>query len=160
MWNVLRSVAGVVLGAALALGLISAIDAINHRIYPPPESVVAASKAGDMTALAEAIAQWLPEAPVGALAMLPVAWIGGTFFGSSLAAWVAPRAHLLHALLAGLLPFLGTIAALWMIPHPAWLTLAGLLGVPLAAVAAGVIRQRFTQPSVQPYDMREKNMAC
>ena len=151
MWKLARSIAAVILGAALSIGVISGIDAANHAIYPPPAAVHEAAKKRDMRAVA---------APLGALVMIPVAWVVGTLVGSLAAALIAGRAPLIHALIAGVLPLAGTIAALRMIPHPTWIAVVGLVGVPLSSLAAGIIARRLWRNGPRPYDMREKNMAC
>ena len=156
----IRSIAGVVVGIVIAMALIGAFDVVNHSIYPPPESITAAAKKGDYAAVREAVNAWLPTAPLGALVLHPIGWMVGTFVGALAAAWIARRAPLVHALIVGAFPLLGTIVNLLMIPHPAWIVAAGIVGVPLAAIAAGLVAPRPKPASPRPYDMREKNMAC
>lgn len=139
---------------------ISLIDRINHAIYPPPQAVIDAGKTGDMQAVATAISDWLPDAPLGALVLVPTGWIVATFAGSLVAALISGRAPLVHALVVGLLPLTGTILVLRMIAHPVWIAVAGLAGVPLASLAAGLLVQRIKSAGPRRYDMREKNMAC
>jgi hypothetical protein len=157
MW---RSILAVVAGAVIAMVLLTLVDMLNHAIYPPPPAVVEAANKKNMQAVAAAVKQWLPQAPLGALVLTPTAWIVGAFAGSLAAALIAGRAPLVHALLAGLLPLAGTILVLRMIPHPTWIAVVGLLGVPLASLAAGLLVQRARPAGPKPYDMREKNMAC
>ncbi|HZL88696.1 MAG TPA: hypothetical protein VFB96_10015 [Pirellulaceae bacterium] len=158
MWKLARSILGVVVGMLLAMALITGIDALNHTLYPPPAAVIEAGT--NMQAAASAIKEWLPHAPLGALVLIPTAWIVATFAGTLAAALIAGRAPLIHALLAGLLPLAGTVMVLRMIPHPIWLAVAGLAGVPLASLAAGMLVQKAWSTGPKPYDMREKNMAC
>ena len=157
MW---RSLLAVVAGTVLALALIGVIDAVNHRLFPPPEAVAIAARRRDMQAVAAAVGDWLPSAPLAALVLTSGAWVLGTLAGSLAAALIASRSPVTHALLAGALPLAGTALNLWMIPHPLWVAIAGLAGVPLAAVAGGLIAGRRQRSGPQPYDMRERNMAC
>ncbi len=160
MWKLARSILAIVVGMALSMIGISLIDWINHAIYPPPQAVIDAGKTGDMQAVATAISAWLPDAPLGALVLLPTGWIVATFAGSLVAALISGRVPLVHALVVGLLPLAGTIVVLRMIPHPAWIAVAGLAGVPLAALLAGLLVGRLRPAGPRPSDMRAKNMAC
>jgi hypothetical protein len=154
-----RSIIVVIVGMAMASFLVFAMDEVNHAIFPPSAAILEASKTGDMAKVAKAVEQWLPTAPFGALVLIPVSWILATFIASFVAAWMARRATMIHALIVAAWPLLGTIMVLMMIPHPTWIAVAGLVGVPLAGLAAGLLAPR--PPShAQPQDMRTKNMAC
>jgi hypothetical protein len=155
-----RSIVGVIIGIAVVFSLIIGIEWIGHTLYPPPESIRAAMQSGDHDAMQAAVAAYLPTAPTGALLFPPLAWIVGTFFGGLTAAIITSRKPMLHAALVATLPLVGTIANLALIPHPAWMWAAGLIGVPLGAIAAGLLGPRGMPADPQPQDMREKNMAC
>ena len=157
MW---RSILAVAAGTAIAVVLIFAFDVLNHAIYPPPAAVWEAMDRRDMNAVSAAIEKWLPQAPLGALILAPAGWIVATFVGSLVSALIAKRRPLVHAALAAALPLVGTAVNLWMIPHPTWVAVAGLAGVPLAAVLGGLVAERARPARPQPYDMRAKNMAC
>jgi hypothetical protein len=160
MWKLARSILGIVVGMALAVAVISAANGINHTIYPPPAAAIDAGNRGDMQAAAIAVKEWLPQAPLGALVLVPAGWIAGAFAGSLAAALIAGRGPLIHALIVGLLPLAGAILMLRWIPHPTWIAIAGLSGVPLAALLAGLLTRRLQSTGPRRYDMREKNMAC
>jgi hypothetical protein len=117
-------------------------------------------QSGDQEAMRAAVAEHLPTAPIGALMFPPLGWIVGTFTGGLTAALIAGRKPMLHAGLVAALPLLGTVANLAMIPHPAWMWAAGMIGVPLAAVTAGLLGPRDAPAGPQPRDLRQSNMAC
>ena len=156
----LRSVLGVFVGIVIAVMLIAGIEQLGHRVYPPPASIRAAAEKRDFQAVAKAVGEWMPTAPIGALVFPPLAWFGGTLAGCLAAVWIAGRAPFVHAGISAVLPLLGTIASLAMIPHPPWMWAAGLIGVPLAALVAGFLGPRRPPAGPQPQDMRAKNMAC
>src|SRR5262249_50746482 len=76
-----RNILAVVLGVALAGSLVFAVEALGHRIYPPPEGL----KADDY----EAIKAYVAQAPVGALLFVPLSWFVGTLAGCWLTGCVA-----------------------------------------------------------------------
>jgi hypothetical protein len=156
----IRSIVAVLIGMVVAIAGISAIDALNHAIYPPPESLVAAAKRRDFDAVRRAATEWLPIAPTGALVLVPAGWIIGTFLGALTAGIIAPRSRMPPLIVGGLI-FVATAANLMMLPHPVWIAAVGLVGVSLAAIVAMWLTSRLQSPgNPQPYDMREKNMAC
>ncbi|HEV8694671.1 MAG TPA: hypothetical protein VGQ93_10910 [Lysobacter sp.] len=69
-------------------------------------------------------------------------WTLGAFFGGWIAARIA-RHRLAAALVIGALVLLGVIANSMLIPHPLWMTLAGIaLPIPAAWVAARLVTRR------------------
>ncbi|MDX1943856.1 MAG: hypothetical protein SFU86_00500, partial [Pirellulaceae bacterium] len=157
MW---RGILAAVAGLALAFGVIFVIQFVGQFVYPPPETIRAAAAKGDFAAVNQAIADWLPTAPLGALIIPPLSWVTGTFLGTLAAAAIAGRNRFLYAGIVGGLALAATIANLVQIRHPTWMAVAGLVGVPLAAVAGAMIAPRGQPAGPRPFDMREKNMAC
>ena len=157
MW---RSILAVVVGTFTAVILIVLFDIANHALYSPPAAVAEAMARGDKNAMAAAVKDWLPHAPLGALILVPAGWIVATFIGSLAAGLIAKHRLLTHALLAAALPLAGAAANLWMIPHPVWIAFVGLSGMPLAAVLGGLVASHCKPAGPRPYDMRVKNMAC
>ena len=159
--KIFRSILGVIVGIVLFLALLMSIEGLGHSLYPPPDSIRIPAEKRDMAALSKAVGEWLPTAPLAALVFPVLGWMVGTFAGCLAAAWIAGRAPLLHAGITAVLPFIGTVANLAMIPqHPVWMWVAGVAGVPLAAIAAGLLGPRQRTSGPQPQDMRQKNMAC
>jgi hypothetical protein len=109
----LRSVAGVVLGACVATGVIILVEQISGRMYPPP----AGMDFGDP----EAFQSFVAGLPVGAFLMILVAWGLGTFAGAWVCARVAGRWKVAHAALLGALLLVAGVTNMLMIPHPIWM---------------------------------------
>jgi hypothetical protein len=123
-----RNILAVVLGVVLAGSLVFAVEALGHRIYPPPEGL----KADDY----EAIKEYVAQAPVGALLFVPLSWFVGTLAGCWLAGYVArPQGSWPVLIVGGLLLAMG-VAMLVMIPSPAWFSVVGVAAF-VAATFAG-----------------------
>jgi hypothetical protein len=122
-----RSILAILLGAVLAGVVIFAVESAGHLVYPPPEGLDFSDR--------EAVRVFIAEAPAGALLLVLVAWAVGTFAGAWLAAWIAKRAQVLHALIIGVLFLAGAVVNMLMIPHPLWFWIPGvLLFLPSAAM--------------------------
>jgi len=157
----IRGILSTLVGLFVAFAVIAAMDWINHKLYPPSAAIAAAAAQQDFSALRVAVKDWLTTAPQMALILIPIGWVAGAFWGALVAAWISRPRSLPPALVVGALVVLATIANLLMIPHPAWIAVAGLAGIPLASVTAWSLLPRSQIPSgPQPYDMRKKNMAC
>ena len=120
---VLRIVVGVLIGAALGVGVVMLGDWINHQLWPPPPEVQVTNP--------EAIRAYMQVAPVTSLLGLPVTWTIAAFAAGFAAAKIGARTW--AGWIAGGLMFAATLANLMMIPHPLWMLLAALVFVPLAA---------------------------
>ena len=157
----IRGIFGTIVGLLVAFVVIAVTDAINHRLYPPPEAIRTAAMKQDFVALRAAVKEWLPNAPLLTQILVPTGWIVGTFLGAITAAGIARARPLVPVLIVGGLVWLATMANLRMLPHPAWMAACGLIGIPLAALTAfGLTPRRAALAGPQPYDMRKKNMAC
>ena len=157
----IRYILGTGAGIVVAMVVLVVIDAVNHALYPPPEAVRVAAEKFDFPAIQKAFVEWLPHAPRMALILSPVAWVAGSFWGALTATAIARGRSGIPAAIVGGLIFAGTIMNLRSVPHPTWIALAGLLGVPAAAWAAWWLWPKSPAAiGPQPYDMREKNMAC
>src|SRR5262245_7734622 len=156
----LRIIFGTLAGVAVAFVVLMAVDAVNHALYPPPKAVRVAAEKWDSPALQQAVRDWLPQAPPMALILIPVAWVAGSFWGALVGTWISRCKSYIPATIVGGLILVGTIMNLRAIPHPTWIALAGLIGVPAAAAAAWRLWPKPPAAGPQPYDMREKNMAC
>lgn len=121
----LRTVVAAVVGTVVALVLIGVVEAVGERVYPPP--------AGLDFREPDAIA----SLPGGALAFVLAAWIGGTFAGGLVAARIDRSHAAAAAAIVGALVLAATVLNFTLIPHPAWMIVAGIAGIVAAAYAAG-----------------------
>ena len=126
---VVRTIVAVVVGTVVAFVLVGVIEAIGEVVYPPP--------AGVDFGRPDQLASYMQRLPGGALAFVLAAWIVGTFFGGLVAAWIARSRTALAAAIVGALVLAATIANFVLIPHPAWMIAAGVVGIAVAAYLAG-----------------------
>lgn len=122
-----RALLGLLAGMMVAVAVIATIEAIGHKIWPLPATT---GNSKDPAVIATLLAQ----APLGALASVVLAWWAGAAGG----AWIGfrfagqPHARAVGLGVAGVI-WLATAANLLLIPHPVWMMVAGLGGVPLCA---------------------------
>ena len=156
----LRIILGTFVGVAVAFAVLMAVDAVNHLVYPPPEAIRVAAEKFDFVTLQKAVNDWLPQAPLMALILVPVAWVAGSFWGALAGTAITRGKSYIPALIVGGLILAGTVMTLRAIPHPTWVALSGVVGVPAAAWVAWLLWPKPAPPGPQPQDMRTKNMAC
>jgi hypothetical protein len=106
--SILAVIAGFIVGAVVNMALIQ----LNSLLFPE----LARIDWNDRAAVAEAMA----NAPPSAFLLILLAHSGHAFVGAWLAVKIAGRAPLVHGMIIGVLVLLGGIAALRMIPPPAW----------------------------------------
>lgn len=157
----LRSIVGTIAGLLVAAAVVAAIDYVNHRLYPPSDAIRAAAAKQDFEALRPAVEEWLKTAPQMALILVPVGWVAGAFWGALVATLIARIRWPIPAIVIAGLVLLGAAMNLAMFPHPLWIAVGGVVGIPVAAITAWWLVPLPSVPTApQPYDMRQKNMAC
>jgi hypothetical protein len=124
-----RKILAVVAGVILAGLVVYGVQAIGHRVYPPPEGL----NMKDM----EAMKAYVATLPVGALLFVLVAYILGSFAGGWLAAKIARASQIPLALTVGGVQLLFGIMNLVVIPHPTWFAIATVLAFLPAAYLGG-----------------------
>jgi hypothetical protein len=159
--SMIRKTVGTVVGILVASGVVFGIEIIGYVAYPPPAEIVAAMQGNDRAAMNMAAAEYMQRAPLPAKALIPAAWILGTFFGAMAATAMAGGRSCMPASIVGGLILLATALNLAMITHPAWVAVVGIVGVPVAAYAGWRLGPKRIAPNgPRPCDMRQKNMAC
>ena len=127
----MRIVAGIVIGAVVAILCVAGIESVGHLVFPPPPGT-------DLTDPAQ-VARIMENVPAAALAFVAAAWFIGALAGAWVANLVARRA------LAGWIVILLVLAAgvytMMTIPHPAWMWAMGI-ALPLIA---GWLAQRLAK---------------
>lgn len=127
----LRTVMAVVAGMVALVLVVALVEMLGHVVYPPPPNV-------DMTD-PDQLNAMIGQLPTGALVSVVMAWALGSLAGGFVAHRVANRHRLMAALIVGGIMLALVIANLLMIPHPAWMTVAGLaLPLPLAWLGARI----------------------
>ena len=130
-----RTILGILAGLVVAWLAMTICEFASLFLHRPPVGL----DLRDPQALAAHIA----AAPLSA--MLVVGWALAAFVGAWVAARIA-RHRRAAALVIGLLVLAGVIANIAMIPHPLWMTVAGLaLPLPLAWLAARIASPRVAR---------------
>lgn len=131
----LRAILGLLAGLAAAWLTITLFEFASVAAYPPPPGL----DPRDPQQLQALIA----HAPPLAMALVLAGWVCAAFFGGLVAAWIAHR-RVWPALVIGVCVLAGVAGMAWLIPHPTWMTLCGvLLPVPAAWMGARVLRRRL-----------------
>jgi hypothetical protein len=135
------SVIPVWVGALVAGLLIWAMEVLGSLIYPPPPGMNPDDPASVKTAMA--------NLPAGALLLVLLGWIVGTFAGAWITALRADRAPIGHGLVLGGLFLVGAVVNMLMIPHPVWFWILGVaIFLPSAFLGAKLgARSRPVAPS-------------
>lgn len=123
--NILAVVAGLFLGGAVNMGIIS----ISGSIIPPPEGADITTPEG----LKASIHLFEPRH----FLMPFLAHALGTFVGALIAALIAANRKMLFAMIIGIVTMVGGIAAVSMIPAPMWFNVTdlALAYIPMAFLA-------------------------
>lgn len=134
MHPAVRVTLGVIIGALVAVGVVTVIEAIGHRVYPIPPDV-------DFSDL-EQLKAYVVTLPVGALVMVIAGWIIGAFVGGLAGSLLARHRAVLISGIVGALMLCATIVNLVFIPHPVWMAIAAVVGIVVAAWLAGRLMRR------------------
>jgi len=137
MGTVLRSILAVVAGFVVASVVMMAVETVNGRVLHPQLGRIAEGMTDR-----EAIRSLLASAPIGAFLVVMAGWAIGSLAGGWLAARVARRAPVGHALVLGALLTLGGIANNLVVPPPLWFWITSLLVLLPAAYAGGRLGSR------------------
>jgi hypothetical protein len=134
-----RAILAVVAGCVVSVLIVFGMDAISHSVYPPPTGVNLRDPAAMRTII--------QQMPTGAFIVIVAGWILGAGSG----AWVATRFSRGKAwagIVVGAVTLAATAFNLFTIPHPVWVVLAALVGIPLATW--GGTRAARTSPPPAP----------
>lgn len=135
---ILRLSLALIAGILAAFVTIALIETVGHTVFPAPADLDYGNPA--------ALKAYVDALPLAAKLFVLAAWLCGTIDGVFVACLVNRGRYLLCAGLIGGAVWLATLANLFMIPHPAWLAAAGLLGIPAVAFATAILCQRLLKP--------------
>jgi len=134
-----RSILAILLGFVVA-GIVTLLIQIpGYVLYAPPQ--------GFDWNDAEALRAYAATLPPGAFLIVLLSWFAGAFCGAWLAARIARRAPLAHALAIGVIQMAAGLYNLLTLPHPMWFWVAGLAAFPVAAVAAAALNRPKVAPA-------------
>lgn len=126
--NILAVLSGLIVGNLVIMGL----HYIGIYFYPLPEGT-------DMSDM-HAIAEYMKIAPFGALLMVLLAHIGGTFIAGLAAALLSKEIYVAY-IVGGFFTIMG-IWNLYLLPHPIWFNLEAILYLPAAIYGFNLVKNR------------------
>lgn len=130
-----KSIIAVILAVLLAGVIVAAVEFLGMQMFSVPAELDPNNR--------EAMAQAMSSMPTGVFVFLLLAYAVGAFAGGWLAARLAPRRPLLHAMILGGLLLAAGVMNFVSIPHPLWVTILGLLVfLPMAWLGASLARPR------------------
>ncbi|MCD9029216.1 hypothetical protein LDO26_13515 [Luteimonas sp. BDR2-5] len=130
----IRTIFSVMAGMLVAMMLMLGLEFLGSWLFPLP--------GGQLTSEAD-LAEIVANASTGKLAWVLLGWLVAAFGGGWVAAKLA-RVHRVGAAVAvGVLIVLGVLLNAWLLPHPLWMSLLGVLGpVPLAWTGGRLVARR------------------
>jgi hypothetical protein len=132
-----RTILGILAGLVVAWLAMTICEFASLFLHRPP--------AGLDLRDPQALAAHIAAAPLSAMMVVVIGWVLAAFVGGRVAARIA-RHRLVAALVIGGLVLAGVIANNAMIPHPLWMTVAGIaLPLPLAWLAARAASPRVAR---------------
>lgn len=129
-----RQVLGTFAGVVTAMAVIMLVESVGHIVSGGPQM----PDVND----AAAVAAYAASLPIGSLLSVLIAWASGTAAGVIAGTLVAPGRSVFIAIIVGALVMLGAVMQVTQFPHPLWLVISGITGIPAAAWLAARFMQR------------------
>ena len=129
MQRIGHTIIAVIAGVVVAFALVAAIEWLGQQMYPTPPGL-------DLTRPDQA-ENYVRTLPIGALLLVLTAWTVATFCGGIVAAAIEKGRPRRAAAIVGVVVLVVTIANLVLIPHPLWFSIAGVVSIVVASLAAG-----------------------
>ena len=131
-----KHIVAVVVGVIAGMAAMIAINYISSFLYPIPQALD--------TSNAEIMRAYIQLLPVGAKLIVLAGWIASAFVAGVVAALIAPEGKgRIAAINAGALLMLGGIINAYLLPHPTWMLIIGLLQyIPVAHLGAKATEKR------------------
>ena len=126
-----RRILAVVAGVAVAVTLVVLIQKFGHSLYPPPVNMDISDQ--------EFLRDYVASLPWGPLAFVISSYVMATLVGGWVAAAIAGEAPMIYAGIVAVFVLAGSLSTVYLIPHPAWFTIASVLGIILAAMVAAYL---------------------
>ena len=129
-----RTLAGIVGGIALAILVIVVIEALGHRLYPPPAGMELAQPNAPM------------RMPVQTLVFPLIGWFLGALLGGAAAVWTSRRRWTAWAVAATVA--IGALLQFALAKQPVWMIVGGLAAPLVAGLLAQLLAPRSAPESV------------
>lgn len=144
MYHPIRLIPALLAGLFVCFITIALIETAGHAIFPAPTGLDYSDPA--------ALEAYVEALPLAAKLFVLAAWLFGTADGVFVACLIDRTRYFLCAGIIGAAAWLATAANLFMIPHPAWLAAAGLIGIPITALLAARLSRRLLPPRAEAHD--------
>jgi len=125
----MRKILAIVAGVAAGFAIVFMGDATTHTLSPWPGGMDPSNR-DEMRAYIESI-------PMYVLVIMVIFWLGSSLLGAMLAARINRRDWKNTALITGGILFATAILNLALLPHPAWMWIAAVVGYLPAALLGG-----------------------
>jgi hypothetical protein len=145
MSPLLRSVMAVVAGCLAAFFHIGVIESLNYLLYPPPADLDFSRP--------EALVAYMKVIPTGALLVVLVAWLVGSFAGSWITARLAPSPRRNHGLVVGAFLMIAAIGNMSSIHHPIWFWVVSLATLMPASYLGAALAAPRSEAVAQPSEL-------
>lgn len=132
----LRMIAAVITGLITGGIVIALVEGASSMLYPIPESLNVNDR--------DALGDYTMNMPIGAYIFVLAAWLLGAFGGGVIAVIIGKQHSV--AIIVGTILTLGGIANMFMIPHPIWFMIVGILIYIPSAMAGGMLAMKKIQP--------------
>jgi hypothetical protein len=123
-----RTILSILAGLITGFILIFSMEALTHSFYPAPPGMDFNNP--------EAVEQFMSNLPMGAMLMVLLGYMIGSYAGGLVAAQVALEGHIRNAVIVGALLTGSDIVNMLTVPHPAWFWVSLLVYIPLAWLGA------------------------
>jgi hypothetical protein len=133
-----RSILGVLAGLVVGIVLVALVETLGMRLIPPPPGIDPTDPASIAAAMA--------NMPIGSFLFILAGWFLGTGVGASTAMRFARSDARWPGLAVGGVILVATLYNLWVIPHPLWVAVVGVVGIILITLVAARPRGTVTSP--------------
>lgn len=117
----MKSVVAILMGLFAGVIVIYLIESISHQIYPMPNGLKIENK--------QALEEWMNTLPAGANFLVLVAWLLGSTVGGFVASYMDRANAKTSTIGVGIFLLIATLMNLYLIPHPAWMWIGGIIAI-------------------------------
>lgn len=135
----LRNILAVIAGLVAGIIVISIVEFLGHGVYPLPTDIDPTDEA--------AMQEVMMKAPVGALLLVIVAYVFGSFAGGLVASWLSRSTPMRNAIIVGILLLVAGVVNVFMIPHPVWYLVLSLAVYLPFAYLGGKLGLKLRKPA-------------
>ncbi|WP_306521667.1 hypothetical protein [Rheinheimera sp.] len=125
----LKKILALLIGLLVSIGTIALLEQFSHWLYPPASTPDWQDPS--------AVAAYMQSLPVMAYLLVLLAWFSGVVAGIVVATLLVKRVSRLFVVVITAMVWLATLANVYLIPHPLWVSVTALFLLPLAGWLTG-----------------------